>query len=213
MTVVDDLWAGVEAPWRDCFTLAFESFQAGSVPVGAVVVGRRPTTGARGRNPRNEPAPPAGQRGGRNQAHAEVNALAALPPGDYADHVLYSTLEPCLLCTAAARHSHVGVLRFAAADPLWTGIGQLPALNGHLAHRWPRRQGPLGGPLGRFATLLYLVTAVERGAEAALERHRETAPELLRSARALAGPPADRLRSGGLTDALAETWKDIKADL
>ena len=74
-----------------------------------------------GRNRSNEKAGPVGQVVGSYIAHAEINALATLPPGDYGDYTLYTSLEPCFLCTAALRHSHVGVVRFAAPDPMWRG--------------------------------------------------------------------------------------------
>ncbi|MFI6218747.1 hypothetical protein ACIBCD_42625 [Nocardia brasiliensis] len=41
-------------------------------------------------------------------AHAEVNALAQLPPGEYGDATLWSSLEPCPLCAAAAMSSRSG---------------------------------------------------------------------------------------------------------
>jgi tRNA(Arg) A34 adenosine deaminase TadA len=86
-----------------------------------------------GRSRSNEPSAPPGQLAGTYLAHAEVNALAGLAPGDYWSHVLYTTLEPCLLCTAALTHAHVGAVRYAASDPLWAGIEELPQLNEHIA--------------------------------------------------------------------------------
>ena len=49
-------------------------------------------------------------------AHAEINALAGLPPTrHYEDHVLLTTLEPCCMCLGAAVQSAVAQLHFAGA--------------------------------------------------------------------------------------------------
>jgi tRNA(adenine34) deaminase len=190
-----DLWDDVDPVWRECFLLAWESFQMRSIPVGAVLVDARGMVVARGRNRWDEKSGPRGQIVGGNLAHAEINALAGLPSGDYSDHVLYSTLEPCFLCTAALRYSHVGTVRFAAPDPVWEGVDQLPRLNYHIARRWPRRDGPLGGPLQRLGVVLHLISALERGVGSVVDSHREAMPEMVRVAERLVGPAADGLRT------------------
>lgn len=51
-------------------------------------------------------------------AHAEINALAGLPPTrHYEDHILVTTLEPCCICLGAAIQSTVTHLHFAGRDP------------------------------------------------------------------------------------------------
>jgi hypothetical protein len=77
-----------------------------------------------------------------------------LKPGDYWDHVLITTLESCLLCTAATTHSHVGRVIYAARDPLWAGIERLPELNAHVARRFHARQQIDLGPLSLWAGAL-----------------------------------------------------------
>ena len=197
-----DVWAELEPAWQECFLLAWRSFQTGSIPVGAALVDGEGAIVATGRNLRNEEPTPDGQIAGSSIAHAEINALAALPPGAYPDHVLYTTLEPCLLCTAALRYSHVGTVRFAAADPMWYGIDGVPKLNHHLARGWTRREGPLGGPLETWAAVLHLISAVERDAQLLLAAHVEVLPEAVRAARELAGDPARELRDMSLLRAL-----------
>jgi tRNA(adenine34) deaminase len=192
----------IEPPWHECFLLAWESFRAGSVPVGAVLVDGAGRTVGRGRNRNGETDGPVGQIAGSNLAHAEVNALATLPPGDYPEHVLYSTLEPCFFCTLALRHSHVGAVRFAAADPMWRGIEELPALNPHLRRRWTRRDSAIGGRWGNLAMVLLLVQALESAADSIVDCYATTSPDALRIARGLAGPVADELRSMSLAAAL-----------
>lgn len=201
-----DFWAHIDPVWQECFLLAWESFQAKSVPVGAALVDAGGAVVARGRNRLSESSGPDGQVAGSNLAHAEINTLACLAPGDYSDHVLYSTLEPCFLCTAALRHSHVGAVRFAAPDPTWVRIDQLPRLNFHIARRWPRRHGPLGGPLQRLAVVLHLVSALERHARSIVDSHQQVMLQTVRFAWELAGPAADDLRTRPLIEALGLLW-------
>jgi tRNA(adenine34) deaminase len=199
-----DPFAGVEPVWRTCFLLAWEAFRARSTPVGAVLVDANGAMVRRGRNRSNEKSGPAGHVVGSHIAHAEINALATLPPGDYADHTLYTTLEPCFLCTAALRHSHVGVVRFAAPDPMCAGVERLPDLNDQMARRWTRRAGPLGGHLQTWAALLPVISAVERGVQSVQQRYAVAVPEVLSLARQWAGAKADRLRDLDLDAALRQ---------
>ena len=155
-------WRGPPDPWRRCFTLAWESHLAGSVPVGAVLVDPRGEVVAEGRNRFAEPDAPAGQLAGTALGHAELNALAQLSSGDYEQHVLYTTLEPCLLCTAALIHTHVGQVHFAASDPLWRGLEGLPGLGKHVARSWAERIGPLPGPLAVWGRQLPLLCLTPR---------------------------------------------------
>jgi tRNA(adenine34) deaminase len=201
-------WAAVEQPWQLAFELAWEAFQAGSVPVGAVVVDPGGDLVTQGRSRSNEPTGPSGQLAGTYLAHAEVNALAGLAPGDYWSHVLYTTLEPCLLCTAALTHAHVGAVRYAASDPLWAGIERLPRLNQHIAGRWPDRQGPLSGPLAGWGGLLPLIWSLARAADGPVARaYEQTAPPLLQLARVLVGSgEIVALRQLPLAQALHQIW-------
>jgi tRNA(Arg) A34 adenosine deaminase TadA len=106
--------------WRACFESAWEAFRAGTIPVGAVVADAGGVIVARGRNRIFEP--PGHGLSGSRLAHAEVDALAQLPTtARYRDHVLYSTLEPCLLCVAATLIATVGRIEYAATDPVGGG--------------------------------------------------------------------------------------------
>ncbi len=184
-------WSELAEPWRLVFELAWDAFRAGSVPVGAVVVDPAGDIVTRGRSRSYELSAPPQQVAGTYLAHAEVNALLPLPRGDYRDHVLYSTLEPCLLCTAALTHAHLGTVRFAAPDPLWTGLDVLPQLNAHLRRRWTRRERCLEGPWATWAALLPLVFYLRRGATNVERAYCATLPSLVALAR-------DLLRSGEL---------------
>jgi tRNA(Arg) A34 adenosine deaminase TadA len=184
-------WSALAEPWRAIFELAWEAFRAGSVPVGAVVVDPAGDIVTRGRSRSYESSAPPQQVAGTYLAHAEINALLPLPRGDYRDHVLYSTLEPCLLCTAALTHAHLGTVRFAAPDPLWTGLDVLPQLNAHVRRRWTRRERCLDGSWATWAALLPLLFYLRRGSTNVERAYCATWPALVALAR-------DLLRSGEL---------------
>jgi tRNA(adenine34) deaminase len=189
--------------------LAWEAFQAGSISVGAVLVNGTGEVVSSGRNRGNEKPTPRGGLAGSRIAHAEINALGQLPAGDYSAHTLYTTLEPCLLCTAALRLSHVGTVRFAASDPMWVGIERIPELSEQMARRWTRRDGPVGGYLQFWGAFLPLISAVEREVHSVQEYHADAMPELLLVARKWAGSMADWLRGLDLDAAMATVWPDF----
>jgi tRNA(adenine34) deaminase len=147
-----DEWRQLEEPWQACFEMAWDAFLAGTIPVGAAVVGPSGVVVARGRNRILDP--PGERLAGTRLAHAEVDALAQLPNGvRYRDHVLYSTLEPCLLCVGAALHATVGRIEYAAADPFGGGCsGTIDTV--HWRRSAPEIGEPLGGWLGRVSTAL-----------------------------------------------------------
>ncbi|OIV38135.1 hypothetical protein BIV57_07405 [Mangrovactinospora gilvigrisea] len=145
--------------WREPFELAWEGFLAGCLPIGAVVRGPDGRTAAAGRNRGLDAVAPPGQLAGVHIAHAEINALAQLPiGGDHAGHVLWSTLEPCLMCRSALLHAHVGGLVYAAADGVMGGrIEQVPQVGGFIAERWVATvdgTSPAAGVPGVLGSLL-----------------------------------------------------------
>jgi tRNA(Arg) A34 adenosine deaminase TadA len=137
-----DAWHELEEPWRVALELAWEAYLAGTIPVGSAVAAPDGSVVARGRN-RIFDEPGRGLAGSR-LAHAEVDALAQLPAADrYRDHVLLSTLEPCLLCVAATLHATVGRIEYAATDPFGG------ACNGAIdTPHWRRSAPAIGAPLG-----------------------------------------------------------------
>jgi tRNA(Arg) A34 adenosine deaminase TadA len=83
-------WEQIDCPWQAAFELACQALQQGSPPIGAVVVGEDRSVVSAGRSRRFEAdAPRPDQLFNTNLAHAEMNALIGLPPGDYPHHVLY----------------------------------------------------------------------------------------------------------------------------
>ncbi len=110
----------------------------GEVPVGAVVVQGKRVLG-RGHNSPLSFCDPT--------AHAEVLALraAARTLGNYRllQAVLYSTLEPCLMCMGALLHARVERLVFGCNDPRGGAAGSLYNLaeDKRLNHRIEVRGG------------------------------------------------------------------------
>ena len=127
-----------------CLELAREAAAAGEVPVGAVVVEDGQVLGE-GRNRTRERGSPL--------AHAEMLALeealgAAGTPGPLGRlraATLYSSLEPCFMCTGALLHARVRRVVYAAGDPKFGACGSLACLpeDSRLNHRCPVESGVL----------------------------------------------------------------------
>ncbi len=116
------MWGALSEPWRASIDQAWESYRAGSLPIGAVVTDAEGRILATGRSRREERSGPPGAIFGHKLAHAEINALLAL---DLRRHdprtcVLYTTTEPCPLCAGALRMSNVGRFHYASREP-WAG--------------------------------------------------------------------------------------------
>lgn len=117
--------------------LAWESFCAGSLGIGAVVT-RHGETVATGRNRLGERDPGDDVLAGTSLAHAEMNALAKLRWGTDPDGLeLWTTLQPCLQCIGAIRLSPVRKVHVLAPDPLFRGVEQARHLNEHIGREWP----------------------------------------------------------------------------
>ena len=147
-----DGWRELEEPWRAALELAWDAYLAGTIPVGSVVAAADGRLVARGRNRVFDP--PGHGLAGSRLAHAEVDTLSQLPVTDrYRDHILYSTLEPCLLCTAATLLATVGRIEYAASDPF--GGGCSGAIDtAHWRRSAPEIAPPLGGWPGQLSAAL-----------------------------------------------------------
>jgi tRNA(Arg) A34 adenosine deaminase TadA len=165
----------LELPWRLTLEQGWEAFRSGNPPVGAVITDAERALVALGRSRFHDPGGPSRQLAGTALAHAEVNALAQLAPGDHTDLTLWSSLEPCPLCAAAAMISRCGRVLFLAADPMWAGAEQLPTLNEAIAQRWPDFEGPRPGWAANWQTALSVAFQAASGrgnSEAVLARAR-----------------------------------------
>ena len=214
MTVdVPEAWLALPVAWSEAFALAWQSFLAGSPAVGAVVVTPDGETVGRGRSRRAEATAPPGQIAGSRVAHAELNALAGLPLDVVPGLAVYTTLQPCFLCSAAAAMSRVAEVRFAGRDPVWRFVHGLGDVDPMLQERWYELYGPLPGPVGSWASLLPLVDRLQRNPSGRrLEAFEAETPDLVRLARELiASDRVDALRHGSLDQAVAQVWPDLVA--
>ncbi|RMH83809.1 MAG: tRNA adenosine(34) deaminase TadA [Calditrichaeota bacterium] len=107
--------------WMDlAFKEAEKAYQAGEVPIGAVVVFENRIIG-RGHNSTERLQDPT--------AHAEVLAITAaaeyLGSRRLLDTTLYVTLEPCAMCAGAIVLARIPRLVYGASDPKAGACGTL----------------------------------------------------------------------------------------
>lgn len=110
-------------PMRRALELAQRAWDAGEVPIGAVVTRDGQIIGE-GENRNRRDLDPT--------AHAEIVALrsAAMAIGDFrlAHCDLWVTLEPCAMCAGAISHARIARLYYGAADPKGGAVEQGPRL-------------------------------------------------------------------------------------
>lgn len=200
---------GLDHPgWRAAFDEAWASWCSGNYGIGAALID--PATLdviSQGRNRVAERSDQAGVLAGNFLAHAEMNAFAALPRMLAADLDLYTTLEPCAMCSGTSVMMHVAHIHYAAADDLMTGIHDLWAGHAFTAPRAAPRSGPLTGELETFGRVLPLTfTAVYAPDGVAAENARAETPglwELATTLMADGGLAEVKADGGSVADALA----------
>ncbi|HTX26385.1 MAG TPA: deaminase [Streptosporangiaceae bacterium] len=173
----------LDGAWQRALEQAWQSYLAGTTPVGAVVVDSVGDIVAEGRGRRYENAAGGRQLAYCHIAHAEVNALALLPPGrHYEDHVLLTTLEPCCMCVGAAVQATFTRVHFAGRDP-YAGASELVVDTPQARRRPLAVTGPLPGLPGRFAELLHVRWLLDfRAAEPVIDVQRRALPEIYQAA-------------------------------
>jgi tRNA(Arg) A34 adenosine deaminase TadA len=176
-------WERLEEPWRVSLSLAWAAYGAGTIPVGAALVDGNGVVVAQGQNRVYSRSTSPGELANSLLAHAEVNALVALDPERrYEDHVLYTTLEPCLLCVGATVMATVGRIRYAGADP-YGGGGGLVGVNPHVERLPLQFEGPRLDGFGVFASALLPAFFLHRNPTGhVVETFRRTSPRLLEAA-------------------------------
>lgn len=196
-----------------CLSLAWSAYGAGSIPVGAVVADASGAVVAEGRNRIYEPVAPPGQLANSLLAHAEVNALVALDPEPrYEDHVLYTAIEPCVLCVGATVMATVGRVRYAGVDPYGGGGGGLLVTNPHVERVPLRFEGPRNDEFGVFASALLLAFFMRRELDGQVVRaYERQRPEMLAVAEAMldAGAPEAAAAGVALAEVLPGLWPSL----
>ena len=128
---------GLAAPMEQALELAWTSFCAGSLGIGAVIT-RHGEVLATGRNRLGETDPGDDVLAGTTLAHAEMNALAKVRVGTpSAGLELWTTLQPCLQCLGAIRLSPVRRVHVLAPDPLFRGVEGARHLTEFIGRDWP----------------------------------------------------------------------------
>ncbi|BFP55563.1 hypothetical protein SCMC78_53700 [Streptomyces sp. CMC78] len=166
-------WDAAPEAVRRSLGLAYEAWEAGGLAVGSVLVDAAGAVLAEGRNHAYDTGPGNGPLRGTPLAHAELNALgSARTEWDLGATTLWSTQEPCSMCSAAASFTGVGAVRYLAPDPWALATGNQGSSWGTCA---------TGGGLLVAANVMFLksVSEVAEGGEepATLVRNRLLEPE------------------------------------
>ena len=197
MTGLDAMWRDADSALVRCLELAHQSFLAGGLPVGSVIVTRDRERISEGRNRAYDPAGGADRLQRTPIAHAEMNALAGVDTGTELDGMtLWSSHRPCLMCAAACEFTGVGAVVFIAPDPSDDDSGEDPD---GIDAEWVV-----------VANLLFLsgVAAYSGSASLMIARAAQREPEVIQLMR-VTGDAA--LRQPVLRDALGPNWAGIQA--
>jgi tRNA(Arg) A34 adenosine deaminase TadA len=173
-------WAALNPAFQEAMELAWKSLAGGTIGVGSVITDPDGKFIARGRNRVYDQPGGDGILQGNRLAHAEMNALAEVPTNEsLADCTLWSTQQPCVLCTAASVMCFVGTVRFLAADPFFAGIERMPELNEFLDRYWPNYEGPTADDRWAVAAMLFQLyaAAANNPSGEVMEANRRVEPE------------------------------------
>jgi tRNA(adenine34) deaminase len=180
----DISWSALPLAWRRAFERAWASWCSGSAGVGATITNSEGAIVAEGQNSvLDQPGGP-GLLAGTAMAHAEMNALASLPSATCPGFTLYTTFEPCLMCSATIIGTYQSPrVAFAAYDPTWDGLPSALRQCTAVAGLLPKREH-LGGPFGTLAYVVHIASVIER-LPGGLDAHHGVAPERLALCRSL----------------------------
>ena len=195
--------SGLAAMWHEandallrCLELAHESFLAGGLPVGSVIVKSNGERVSEGRNRAYDPAGGTDRLQRTPIAHAEMNALAAVETAtELGCLTLWSSHRPCLMCAAACEFTGVGRVIFIAPDPSDDDSYEDP---GGVEPEWVV-----------VANLLFLsgVAAYSGSSSAMIVHARRREPEIVDLMQRVDNTV---LRQAALRDALSLAWPSIE---
>ncbi len=178
-------WRELHPAARRCLELACASLHAGGLACGAVLTDASGVIVTEGRNRAYDPPGGPDPLQGTLLAHAETNALAlARTEWNLASYTLWSSLEPCAMCTAAARFTGIGAVRYVARDP-WAVATGLPLAPGTA----------LNSPVWAVCSAVLFLRSIHElnGPDAEVLRGNEQhAPAVVRIVSDAAFPAADR---------------------
>jgi tRNA(Arg) A34 adenosine deaminase TadA len=190
---------------------AYQSLVAGGLGVGAALTDTDERILAAGRNRAYDPPGGDDILQGNPLAHAEMNVLARVRTGqDLATATLWSTQQPCGMCTATAEFTRVGTVRYLARDP-WAIASNQPS-----GRDTARFIGPADGIWLVVANVFFLLSiASSRGLEhPTVAGNRVLEPETTAVIIELVagGQPAHTLTRGrSMSVMLTELWDRLVA--
>lgn len=114
------MWKKMSEPWKACFEEVWEAYRNGSIPIGAVIVSNEGEIISRGRNMIGEDIKEPNILSGSKIAHAEINAIYSSKQG-FKNAVIYSSMEPCIMCFGAIVMSGIKEINYAARDGIAGG--------------------------------------------------------------------------------------------
>jgi len=196
-----DTWGDLEPPWQAALSLSWEALGARTIPIGAVLAAPDGTIVGSGRNRMYDTGPfPPGELARSLLAHAEVNALIGLDPERrYEEYILYTALEPCVLCVGATVMSTVGTIRYAGADPYGGADGGLVAVNVHMRRVPVALDGPRRDVVGLFASSLVVAFYLLRNPQGRVVlAFQDERPYLVEAAEALLQNGVIEAATGGI---------------
>lgn len=157
----DDALAAADLPIRRCLELAYDAFRAGGLACGSVLLGPSGDVVAEGRNHAYDPPTGSEVLEGSPIAHAELNVLARVATDrDVGGDTLWSSQEPCSMCTAAAAFIGVGAIAYVAPDPwaLATNQSRLQQPASPSDGDGPPVTGPAPEPWRTIANVLFILS-------------------------------------------------------
>jgi tRNA(adenine34) deaminase len=106
--------------------LCLESLRSGCFPVGSVITNAEGQIISKGRNTIHESEPKGYPVFGNSIAHAELNALVSMKriPDDLdvSDYVIYTSMEPCVMCFGAIYMSGIKNVVYGMKDGVGGGL-------------------------------------------------------------------------------------------
>ena len=137
------MWSELSLPWQAALEEAWAAACSGSVPIGAVVTRADGAIIARGRNHICDAAILPGQICQTQLAHAELNALLAVPCAhdEFRQLAIYTTMEPCPLCMGAIYMAGIRQVHYACRDSYAGSVDMLGSTR-YLARKPVKTFGP-----------------------------------------------------------------------
>lgn len=214
----DEAWQSLPGAWQQAFTEAWASYCGGNLGIGAVLADPQSNeVVAVGRNRVSESTEEPRTLAGNFMAHAEMNAFAAMRRFKADGLDLYTTLQPCLMCSATSVFLHVDRVFYAAGDEFFSDVESLWD-NHAYSQRWkPRQFGPLANPLAGFARVVPLSVEATRSPNSnVMTQANKHTTGVAALARELAvDGTLERLKLTGsrVDDALRALWFRLQTDL